>query len=73
YGKGLKAGNEWQMDSMIQELKDRLKVAVLTERHVNILASDHTKVSDIISCISALKEIFCIDGCALNQTSLDDV
>ncbi|KRZ97063.1 Retinal-specific ATP-binding cassette transporter [Trichinella sp. T8] len=68
YGKGyviaisLKAGNEWQMDSMIQELKDRLK-----------LASDHTKVSDIISCISALKEIFCIDGCALNQTSLDDV
>ncbi|KRZ43378.1 Retinal-specific ATP-binding cassette transporter, partial [Trichinella pseudospiralis] len=79
YGKGyiialsLKAGNEWQMDSMIQELKDRLKTAVLTERHVNILASDHTKVSDIISCISALKEIFCIDGCALNQTSLDDV
>ncbi|OUC49842.1 ABC transporter, ATP-binding protein, partial [Trichinella nativa] len=68
YGKGyviaisLKAGNEWQMDSMIQELKDRLK-----------LGSDHTKVSDIISCISALKEIFCIDGCALNQTSLDDV
>ncbi|KRZ07939.1 Retinal-specific ATP-binding cassette transporter, partial [Trichinella zimbabwensis] len=78
YGKGyiialsLKAGNEWQMDSMIQELKDRLKIAVLTERHVNMLASDHTKVSDIISCISALKEIFCIDGCALNQTSLDD-